>query len=144
MPPVLAIPGNHDEHVGLSCVRQVVQDAGAHWLPDDPVLDQLAISAQINSIDSSYRPRVLCAHYPDVFLSAAQAGYQLVLAGHLHGGQCVFATVNNRLYPGVWFHRWHVLRASVGQSTLLVSRGVADTIPLRFNCPREAILCEIS
>lgn len=142
--PTFAIPGNHDERVGITSVRQAVQDAGASWLPDEPILDQVTISAQITSEDSSSRPRVLCAHAPDVFPSAVEAGYQLVLAGHLHGGQCVFATVNDRLYPAVWFHRWHVLRASIGQSTLLVSRGVADTLPIRFNCPREAILCEIS
>ena len=48
-----------------------------------------------------------------------------------------------RLYPAVWFDRWHGLRFSERGATMLVSRGVADTLPVRFNCPREVLLVEI-
>ncbi len=82
-------------------------------------------------------------HAPAIFPQAAQAGYRLVLAGHLHGGQCVLATRHGRQYPAAWFHRWHGLRFHQDEATLLVSRGMADTFPFRFNCPREVLLCEI-
>src|SRR5262249_7134221 len=88
-------------------------------------------------------PRVLCAHDPSLFPHAAAAGYPLVLAGHLHGGQCVLATRNDRLYPPAWVHRWHGLRFRAGDSQMLVSRGLADTLPVRFNCPREVLLCDL-
>jgi len=26
---------------------------------------------------------------------------------------------------------------------MIVSRGIADTLPIRWNCPREVILCEV-
>jgi uncharacterized protein len=71
------------------------------------------------------------------------AGYRLVLAGHLHGGQCVLANHRGQQYPAVWFHRWHGLRFRQGDAEMLVSRGMADTFPFRFNCPREVLLCEI-
>jgi predicted MPP superfamily phosphohydrolase len=48
-----------------------------------------------------------------------------------------------RLYPGAWFSRWTGLRFELGATTLLVSRGVADTLPVRFRCPREVLLCEL-
>lgn len=141
--PVAAVPGNHDRRAGIPDVRAAVEEGGGHWLPEQAFEQPLPIDAEV-ATDSLAGPRLLCAHYPDVFPAAARAGYRLVLAGHLHGGQCVLATVGGRLYPAVWFHRWHGLRFADGDAILLVSRGVADTFPFRFNCPREVILCEIS
>jgi len=140
--PVHAIPGNHDERVGIARLRATVEAAAGHWLPARPIEWPIRIDGRIEP-DRSSAPRVLCAHYPSCFPAAVSAGYRLVLAGHLHGGQCVLATRNARLYPAAWFHRWHGLRFSQRGATLLVSRGVADTLPLRFNCPREVLLCEI-
>jgi predicted MPP superfamily phosphohydrolase len=141
--PVAALAGNHDERAGVAYVRAAVLDAGGHWLPDAPLEAPLGIDADIGAAS---RPgtRLLCAHYPDIFPAAARAGYRLVLAGHLHGGQCVLATVEGRLYPAVWVHRWHGLRFADGDARMIVSRGVADTFPIRFNCPREVILCEVT
>jgi predicted MPP superfamily phosphohydrolase len=140
---VAALAGNHDERAGLAHVRAVVTQAGGRWLLDSPLEEPLGIDAELSSAPSS-GARLLCAHYPDVFPDAVRAGYRLVLAGHLHGGQCVLATVNGRLYPAVCVYPWHGLRFTDGDARMIVSRGVADTFPLRFNCPREVILCEIS
>jgi predicted MPP superfamily phosphohydrolase len=38
---------------------------------------------------------------------------------------------------------WTGLRFELGGTTLLVSRGAADTLPARFRCPREVLLCEL-
>jgi len=139
--PVHAVPGNHDERAGLAGVRAAIASSGGHWLPDHPLTEPLPIDGLLTA--GRDRTCLLCAHYPSVFPAAREAGYGLVLAGHLHGGQCVFATVRDRLYPAVWFHRWHGLRFRDGATTMLVSRGACDTFPLRFNCPREVLLCAL-
>ena len=69
---------------------------------------------------------------------------RLTLAGHLHGGQVVLFERKGRLYPGACFSRWNGLRFEDEGATMWVSRGVADTLPLRWNCPREVLLCELS
>lgn len=140
--PVGAVPGNHDAHSGVPAVRGAVLAAGGGWLPDQPIDSPLRVEGGISSASPS-RPRILCAHYPSIFPTAVDAGFNLVFAGHLHGGQCVLATVQGRLYPAIWFDRWHGLRFHDRSATLLVSRGVADTLPIRFNCPREVILCDV-
>jgi hypothetical protein len=56
----------------------------------------------------------------------------------------VLATRRGRLYPAAWFYRWHGLRFAEGGAVLLVSRGAGDTLPVRFNCPREVILCALT
>jgi len=141
--PVYAIPGNHDVCAGYGALRVVIEAAGGRWLLDEFVTGPLRIDGHINPgpIDE---PRLLCAHYPTVFPQAAAANYRLVLAGHLHGGQCVLYTHHDQLYPAVWFHRWHGLRFVEGETTMLVSRGLGDTLPVRFNCPREVLLCELT
>ena len=144
--PVHAIAGNHDVRAGVAAVRAAVVEAGAHWLTDNAVVDPLRIEGVLASepfVSASHGPRILCAHAPAVFPDAVRAGYRLVLAGHLHGGQCVLATRRGKQYPAVWLHRWHGLRFQHGDADLLVSRGAADSFPFRFNCPREVLLCEI-
>lgn len=140
--PVYAVPGNHDPLQGRASLPEAVEAGGGRWLPQRPLLGPVQVDAVIDPRPES-TPRVLCAHYPSDFPAAVAAGYRLVLAGHLHGGQCVLFRRKGRLYPAAWFHHWHGLRFHDRGATLLVSRGAADTFPLRFNCPREAVLCVI-
>jgi uncharacterized protein len=141
--PVQAVPGNHDRRADIVNVRATVLAAGGHWLPDRPLEHGIRIDGTIDPIPSD-SPRLLCAHYPSDFPAARTAGYRVVLAGHLHGGQCVLATRQGRLYPAAWVHRWHGLHFVEDSSEMFVSRGCGDTFPFRFNCPREVILCAIS
>jgi uncharacterized protein len=147
--PVLAVSGNHDRFWGLDAVRAAVERGGGLWLSARSVLLPVGASATLR-IDGALADktgvdeiRVLCAHDPAVFEEAARAGYALVFAGHLHGGQCVLAERRGLLYPGAFLYRWNGLRFCEGDSTMLVSRGAADTLPVRWNCPREVIACEI-
>lgn len=140
--PVYAVPGNHDELVGLAQVRDTVCAAGGRWLIGEPAVDPVRIDGAVTA--SGRHPRILCAHDPSVFPTAVTAGYDLVFAGHLHGGQCVFSNHNGKQLPAAWFNSWHGLRFEDRSTLMLVSRGAADTFPFRLNCPREVILCEIT
>lgn len=141
--PVYAIAGNHDHLLGSDKVRAAVENGDGAWLAD-PVgigVDVVLCSG----VDAAAPPsghRILCAHDPAIFPQACLAGVGLVLAGRLHGGQCVLAARRGRLYPGAWFARWTGLRFEQNTSTMLVSRGAADALPLRWNCPREVIVCD--
>jgi uncharacterized protein len=145
--PTWAIAGNHDHWVGVQWVKQAVLAGDGAWLEGQSIAVPLA--DQCIQIDGGLllKPlpqadyRILCAHNP-IAMSQAQ-DYQLVLAGHLHGCQWVFWEQQGRLYPGAWWYRWNGLRFQQDQTTLLVSRGVGDTLPIRWNCPREVILCQI-
>ena len=140
---VAAVPGNHDLWI-LDAVRTAVLQTGCIWLPDRSLtLDGLRVDGRPLPADpSSGVKRVLCAHHPDVFDEAAALGYAMVMAGHLHGGQLVFAEVHGRQFPGAFLSRWNGLDFAIGKSRMFVSRGLADTLPIRFNCPREVLLAE--
>ena len=147
--PVWGLDGNHDRAVGVSCVRAAFESSGGNWLVDhrDEVIVESAGPVRLDGrldLDSVHAgARVLCAHDPAVFPQAVRAGYRLVLAGHLHGSQFVLAERNGKLYPGAWFFRWNGLRFSECGCTMWVSRGMADTLPMRWNCPREVLLCQL-
>jgi predicted MPP superfamily phosphohydrolase len=138
--PVYLTSGNHD----LAQLAQVARSAGAYWLPDQPASFQTR-SGQVIAITAHppvnlESPHILCLHDP---AAAPANAYRLAFAGHLHGGQCVLASHRGKLFPGYLVNRFTVLRRVSAESSLFVSRGLADTLPLRFNCPKEVIICRI-
>lgn len=146
--PVDAIPGNHDRVPGIHRVREAVVAGGGTWLPDRSIGfsgdDGLRIDATIRTGMKKGEIKILCAHDPSIWEKARLANYRLILAGHLHGLQAVLFHRRGRMYPGAWFWKWNGLRFDKEGSTLLVSRGVSDTIPFRWNCPREVVLCDLT
>ena len=71
------------------------------------------------------------------------SGYDLVLAGHLHGCQVVAFEYRDRLFPGAVFYPYCYLSHQYGSTRLVVSRGVSDLVPIRWRCPREVVLCHV-
>ena len=135
--PVLGVGGNHDRG---PAVRHAVERGGGQWLATPRVVLGLTLSPT-----PTPGADVVCGHDPAVFPAAAAAGVRLVLAGHLHGGQCVLRTLTDgRQWPGCWANRWTGLRFRRGPCRMLVSRGCADTLPVRWNCPREVLWCELT
>jgi len=144
--PVMAISGNHDRW--LCGVRERLCGVGAHWLPD-AAFTLRAENREIIVVETAPArgapgalPIVTVLHDPAEVTEAIAARSRVVLAGHLHGSQVVIRCHDDRLFPGAWFYRWNGLRFALGHCRMLVSRGIGDTLPLRWNCPREVILCE--
>ncbi len=87
---------------------------------------------------------ILLAHSPEIIPEAEQFGVDLYLCGHTHGGQVclpyfgqVFlnARCERRYSAGRWRH---------GDMQGYTTTGIgASTIPLRFNCPPEAVVIEL-
>lgn len=144
--PVWAISGNHDCMVGLEVVKSCIESSGGGWLDDQSLLlrgGSIQIDGFIRAHAAPFVFSILCAHDPAIYPEAVQSGYDLVLAGHLHGSQCVLGEYRGRLYPGAWFFRWNGNEFQQGETRMIVSRGVNDTLPIRWNCPREVIVCRI-
>ncbi len=140
---VAAVPGNHDSR-WLAQVANAVRDAGGHWLPDRPLrLRGLRIDASPRRAARDEGRRLLCAHHPGVFERAAALGYDFVMAGHLHGGQWILCDARGRHYPGALYSRWTGPRFQAGRTTMWVSRGLHDTLPLRVRCTREILLATL-
>lgn len=94
---------------------------------------------------------VLLAHTPDVAGDAAQAGVDLVLSGHTHGGQVRFPIIG-ALYSHLHKHKplvqglfegkrlSRIIRMDAGEMRVYVSRGIGiSNLPARFLCPPEIV-----
>ncbi|MCS7314029.1 MAG: metallophosphoesterase [Bryobacterales bacterium] len=83
---------------------------------------------------------LLLSHNPDVFPVAARLGFQLVLAGHTHGGQVNVEILGEHLNIARFWTPF-VYGLYVNQRALLfVSRGLGTVgIPLRLGAPPEIV-----
>jgi uncharacterized protein len=86
---------------------------------------------------------ILLSHSPDQLTQAQKLGYDLMLAGHTHGGQVVLPVVGPVFSPS----RYGVALASglfLGQPTTLhVSRGLGAKDPIRWNCTPELTVLQV-
>jgi uncharacterized protein len=145
---VLAIGGNHDQQIGLDRVREAVEHGGGQWIHDGTARVMhgervIAVSGPdaVGPVDGHVR--VLCAHNPRIWKTLRHAGYDLVLAGHLHGCQIVAWEYRDRLFPGAILYPYCFLSRHRASTRLVVSRGVSDLVPIRWRCPREVVLCYV-
>jgi predicted MPP superfamily phosphohydrolase len=79
----------------------------------------------------------LLAHSPDQFQWAQENDIDLMLAGHLHGGQVRLPILGAFLAPSIYGVRYAAGVFTAENTTLHVSRGVSSLMPLRFRCPPE-------
>jgi uncharacterized protein len=84
---------------------------------------------------------ILLSHTPEIYRQAAHAGFDLLLAGHTHGGQICLpggipitleSALPRSMGAGSWKYGEMAGYTSVGAGACLV--------PVRFNCPPEITL----
>jgi predicted MPP superfamily phosphohydrolase len=92
--------------------------------------------------------RIFLYHTPDLAPEAAQAGMDLQLSGHTHGGQLRIPFYGALYAASLYGKAFESGRREIGNLTLYVSRGIGleggGAPRMRFNCPPEIVLWEIS
>jgi predicted MPP superfamily phosphohydrolase len=155
-----AVLGNHDVEVTRDPFSQptnasVLESAGAVLLENASVLREVnGRTVQIVGGDQSLGPywsrlasladpdadlRILLFHFPDVVRYLPAEAFDLVLAGHLHGGQICVPTPRGKLrLEHLRAEHWEGLHETpVG--LLHVSRGLGTSfLPVRFLARPEA------
>jgi len=160
--PIYYVSGNHEYSSGkYHALMDLLQDFDVMVL-DNQVIDLKVQGASINLlglsdplfnqnapydtlIDMNLHPdrlNLLLAHRPEYIEAYEQAGVDLVLSGHAHGGQFRLPFIGGIYSPGQgWFPNYSEGQHEIGQTTLIISRGLGNSIfPQRlFNRP-ELIL----
>ena len=154
------ILGNHDRRIDNQRLRRCLSQAGltdlsgycdavtvrgqqlfiagneAPWFLPAGDFDAAAESLS----EGGKRPlRILLSHSPDQIDWAVTKDVDLMLAGHLHGGQICLPLIGPIRSPsrygfeyigGVYYRH---------PTVLCVSRGISGEVPLRWNCPPELV-----
>jgi uncharacterized protein len=47
------------------------------------------------------------------------------------------------LFPGRFFYKWNILEKQIDGCLYAISKGVGDTLPIRYDCPKDILLVEI-
>jgi len=162
---VVTVLGNHDRYTGEREVIQGCRDAGQVFLQngchvverhgavlallgiDDPH-NWTADDPQRTDVDAALRAappdafRVLLAHRPGAWDTAAPRGIPLTLAGHIHGGQFYLPVIG--WSPGSLITKYVMGHFQRGNSQLYVSRGIGVVgVPIRVFAPPEIELFEL-
>jgi predicted MPP superfamily phosphohydrolase len=147
----LAILGNHDTWYDPSLVRRRLRRVrmdvlGNSWKTISVRGQPMVVIGNEapwigSSPDLSACPegifRLCLSHTPDNMRWARQNRIDLVLAGHVHGGQIRFPVIGSVLVPSCYSRRYDGGTFVEGPTVMHVSRGLAGQHPVRYNCRPE-------
>lgn len=155
--PCYYITGNHEINVSGKIREELLnglEDLGVTVLNDEEVVlhhneAQIALAGHkwgkgdyVGELTDFDGYRILLSHRPECFTDYVAGEYDLVLAGHAHGGQFRLPFVGGLYAPGQGIlpdydsgiHR-------EGRTDMVVSRGIGNSsFPIRFNNRPEVIL----
>jgi len=147
---VYFVLGNHDKKVGLPGeIREQLTAAGLVSLGGRSLVkrirncDVLLAGNErpwIGSVPTDLPSgclRIALLHTPDQFLWARGEQFDLVLAGHTHGGQVRIPRLGAIFCPSRFGTRYACGVFFDEPSTMHVTRGVSGFYPLRLGCPPE-------
>lgn len=160
---VYFILGNHDLRIDTVELRQTLAsagliDVGGRWLAVDtggaalhlagnerPWFTAAApLDAPLPRRVNEPRPfRVLLSHSPDQIDWARRGDFDLMLAGHTHGGQIRLPLIGPVVCPSRYGVRYASGLFFRPPTLMHVLRGLSSLTPLRFNCPPEIALLEL-
>ena len=122
-----------------------MQDPSFHGVYKTENIEKLADTqlTQLHTDKDAYS--LLLFHRPSYFEVYAQHGIDLVLAGHMHGGQFRLPLVGGLYTPSHgFFPDYDAGLYTEGSTTMLVSRGIGNSaFPFRFNNRPEVVLIEL-
>ncbi|MEW6306427.1 MAG: metallophosphoesterase [Verrucomicrobiota bacterium] len=150
--PLFGVPGNHDfwAEINFGAVEKAFASTGGAWLMDQQVASRaggLMIHGATCNKPLAFRPahdsrNILLIHYP-AWVKKLGAKYDLVLAGHSHGGQVRVPFVGALVVPfGVDEFDLGLFQTAAGP--LYVGAGIGCFyLNVRFNCRPEITVFEI-
>jgi predicted MPP superfamily phosphohydrolase len=146
-----AVLGNHDLYHEPKLVRRRLQRLGFRVLGNGS--ETIDVRGQplvvIGNETPWFRPapdlskvpaepfRLCLSHTPDNFDWAQRNGIDLMLAGHVHGGQIRLPGIGPLFVPSRYSRRYDCGQFAAGSTVMSVSRGLSGGEPLRYNCRPE-------
>jgi uncharacterized protein len=153
--PLYGVPGNHDywSKAPFEDIAKCFAGTGGAWLLDQQrvtgdgkvsVIGATCLNAQQPPIKPNLATRnILLMHYPAWVKQAGLQRYDLMLAGHSHGGQVRIPFFGAVIVPfGVEQYVLGLFNTAAGP--LYVNPGIGwFPVPIRFNCRPEITVIEM-
>jgi predicted MPP superfamily phosphohydrolase len=120
---------NSWEEVTIRGVSCIVAGHEGPWVRGAPNLD----SAPADCF------RLCVSHTPDNFYWGIANRVNLMLCGHVHGGQIRLPVIGSIFVPSVYSRRFDMGVFEKGGTVMVASRGLSGKEPLRFRCHPQVI-----
>ncbi len=155
----VAVLGNHDLWADDELVKRTIEDAGARVLVNEclrlpPPYEMVTVHGLDDPWTGKQEPkvmeeggdvRIVVSHAPEGLFVAGDARFDVMLAGHTHGGHIALPGGVPVVSVGPLGRRFPHGRHDVGQGrTLIVSRGIGGTeSAFRWNADPDVIVVEL-
>jgi predicted MPP superfamily phosphohydrolase len=146
-----AILGNHDQWYDVGLIRRRVRRTGITMLGN--AWTQLAVRGEPMIVIGNETPwfapgpdlrdcpqgpfRLCLSHTPDNIAWARANSIDLILAGHVHGGQVRLPLIGSVLVPSRYGRRYDCGIFDEPPTVMHTSRGLSGQEPLRYGCRPE-------
>jgi predicted MPP superfamily phosphohydrolase len=151
--PLFGVPGNHDYWCGaeFAVIDKAFRATGGRWLLDEPVtlarrnLTIIGDSCRHapKAVPNPKTKNILLIHYPEWADKLGTGKFDVILAGHSHGGQVRIPFFGPLMVPfGVGQYDLGLFQTAAGP--LYVNAGIGYFhIDVRFNCRPELTVFEL-
>ena len=152
--PIVTVLGNHDSWYDKYRIKTALEKIGVTVLMNSHTkIGNLSIAGvedmqtSVPNIDTALEntdsPRILLTHTPDIYFDVKE-DVDLILAGHVHGGQVRFPFVGAIVCPSVYNTKFSGGDYKETQNRMIVTRGLGTSIlTVRFfNIPEIVVLEE--
>lgn len=150
--PLFGVPGNHDHwsHADFAPIRECFAKTGGGWLANETI-ELPGLGVKIFAVDrlpaslppAPDRKNIMLVHYPEWADKLGEFRYDLILAGHSHGGQVRLPFYGALVVP-FSTGRYEVGMFKTVSGPLYVNPGIGYFhLNVRFNCRPEITVFEI-
>lgn len=95
------------------------------------------------SFENSEKPRILLSHNPDIFPHVNDGDTNIILSGHIHGGQVALPFIGPLIIPSDYGKKFVYGLIEENNKRMVVTKGLGTSIlPLRFCCIPEIVVIE--
>ncbi len=146
----VAILGNHDAHHHPETLRRTLEAIGFTVLGDRS--HEVTVRGErliFTGHEGPWFPapqtvpeggfRICVSHSPDSFRWATARGFDLILCGHVHGGQIRLPLIGSIFVPSRYSRRYDMGVFEQTGTVMVVGRGLSGKEPLRFRCHPQVI-----
>ena len=151
--PVISVLGNHDGWYDKYTVKEALEKIGITVLHNTStkyenlyiagVEDLQTGSPEVSSaLENTERPRILLSHTPDVYYEVKE-DVDLILAGHVHGGQVRIPFVGALICPSKYGTKFSKGDFKETNNRMIVTKGLGTSIlTVRFCDIPEIVVIE--